>query len=157
MGPATRFAPSPTGLLHRGHAFSALSAYQRAKELGARFVLRIEDIDQTRCRPAYSEVLLDDLAWLGLSWETPVRRQSEHLEDYHAAIERRDYLDGEIQSLTDRLFSGDREALIGMMGPGAAIGQSPAFGGGPRLVTAVSVLAPCLSSKAARHDLLVDH
>jgi glutamyl-Q tRNA(Asp) synthetase len=86
MGPATRFAPSPTGLLHRGHGFSALSAYQRAKELGARFVLRIEDIDQTRCRPAYSEVLLDDLAWLGLSWEEPVRIQSQHMADYHGAL-----------------------------------------------------------------------
>ena len=86
MGPATRFAPSPTGLLHRGHAFSALSAYQWAKELGARFVLRIEDIDQTRCRPAYSEVLLDDLAWLGLTWEQPVRIQSQHMADYHGAL-----------------------------------------------------------------------
>ena len=88
MGPATRFAPSPTGLLHRGHAFSALSAYQRAKELGGRFVLRIEDIDQTRCRPAYTEALLDDLAWLGLRWEEPVRIQSQHMADYHAALGR---------------------------------------------------------------------
>lgn len=88
MGPATRFAPSPTGLLHRGHAFSALSAYQRAKELGGRFVLRIEDIDQTRCRPAYTEALLDDLAWLGLTWEQPVRIQSQHMADYHAALGR---------------------------------------------------------------------
>jgi len=86
MGPAIRFAPSPTGLLHRGHAFSALSAYQRAKDLGGRFVLRIEDIDQTRCRPAYTEALLDDLAWLGLSWEQPVRIQSQHMADYHAAL-----------------------------------------------------------------------
>jgi glutamyl-Q tRNA(Asp) synthetase len=88
MGPATRFAPSPTGLLHRGHAFSALSAYQRAKELGGRFVLRIEDIDQTRCRPAFTEALLDDLAWLGLRWEQPVRIQSQHMADYHAALGR---------------------------------------------------------------------
>ena len=88
MGPATRFAPSPTGLLHRGHAFSALSAYQRAKDLGGRFVLRIEDIDQTRCRPAFTEALLDDLAWLGLSWEQPVRIQSQHMADYHGALGR---------------------------------------------------------------------
>ncbi len=86
MGPATRFAPSPTGLLHRGHVFSALSAYQRAKELGGRFVLRIEDIDQTRCRPAFTEVLLDDLAWLGLIWEEPVRVQSQHMADYQGAL-----------------------------------------------------------------------
>ena len=88
MGLATRFAPSPTGLLHRGHAFSALSAYQRAKELGGRFVLRIEDIDQTRCRPAFTDALLDDLAWLGLSWEQPVRIQSQHMADYHGALGR---------------------------------------------------------------------
>lgn len=86
MGPATRFAPSPTGLLHRGHAFSALCAHQRAKELGGRFVLRIEDIDQTRCRPTFTEALLDDLAWLGLTWDQPVLIQSEHMADYHAAL-----------------------------------------------------------------------
>ena len=88
MGPATRFAPSPTGLLHRGHAFSALSAYQRANEIGGRFVLRIEDIDQTRCRPAFTEALFEDLTWLGLTWEQPVRIQSQHMADYHAALGR---------------------------------------------------------------------
>lgn len=88
MGLATRFAPSPTGLLHRGHAYSALCAYQRAKEIGGRFVLRIEDIDQTRCRPAYTDALLDDLTWLGLSWKQPVRIQSQHMADYHAALKQ---------------------------------------------------------------------
>lgn len=83
----TRFAPSPTGYLHRGHAFSALTAYRAAQEAGGRFLLRIEDIDATRCRPEYDAAILEDLAWLGLEWETPVRRQSEHLADYHAAIE----------------------------------------------------------------------
>ena len=83
----TRFAPSPTGLLHRGHAFSALTAYRAAQEAGGRFLLRIEDIDATRCRPEYDAAIFEDLAWLGLEWETPVRRQSEHLTDYHAAIE----------------------------------------------------------------------
>lgn len=87
MSFATRFAPSPTGLLHRGHAFSALTAFEAARAAGGRFVLRIEDIDATRSRPQYEAALLEDLAWLGLSWETPVRRQSEHLADYHAAIE----------------------------------------------------------------------
>lgn len=84
---ATRFAPSPTGFLHRGHAFSALTAFQAAQEAGGRFVLRIEDIDATRSRPEYEAAILEDLAWLGLEWEQPVRRQSEHLVDYHAAID----------------------------------------------------------------------
>lgn len=83
----TRFAPSPTGNLHRGHAFSALTAFQAARAAGGRFLLRIEDIDATRCRPEYDAAIFQDLAWLGLDWEQPVRRQSEHLADYHAAIE----------------------------------------------------------------------
>jgi glutamyl-Q tRNA(Asp) synthetase len=82
----TRFAPSPTGYLHRGHAFSALSAHQAARDAGGRFILRIEDIDATRRRPEYEAAILEDLAWLGLSWETPVRRQSEHMADYQAAL-----------------------------------------------------------------------
>ena len=84
---ATRFAPSPTGHLHRGHAFSALTAFDAARAEDGRFVLRIEDIDATRSRPEYETAILEDLAWLGLAWETPVRRQSEHLADYHAAID----------------------------------------------------------------------
>nr|WP_295105295.1 tRNA glutamyl-Q(34) synthetase GluQRS [uncultured Caulobacter sp.] len=87
MSLVTRFAPSPTGYLHRGHAFSALTAYRAAREAGGRFLLRIEDIDATRCRPEYDAAIFEDLAWLGLEWETPVRRQSEHLADFHAAIE----------------------------------------------------------------------
>lgn len=83
----TRFAPSPTGRLHKGHAFSALAAWSAAKAAGGRFVLRIEDIDPTRCRPEYEAGILKDLAWLGLDWETPVRRQSDHLDDYAAVIE----------------------------------------------------------------------
>jgi glutamyl-Q tRNA(Asp) synthetase len=84
----TRFAPSPTGYLHRGHAYSALTAFQAAREAGGRFLLRIEDIDTTRCRPEYDAAIFEDLAWLGLEWETPVRRQSEHLADYQGSIER---------------------------------------------------------------------
>lgn len=84
---ATRFAPSPTGRLHRGHAFSALTAWTAAKAAGGRFLLRIEDIDPTRCRPAYDAAIHEDLAWLGLDWETPVRRQSAHLSDYAAVID----------------------------------------------------------------------
>ncbi|MFC3068403.1 tRNA glutamyl-Q(34) synthetase GluQRS [Phenylobacterium soli] len=86
----TRFAPSPTGYLHRGHAFSALTAWEAARAapdpLGGRFLLRIEDIDRTRCRPEFEAALVEDLAWLGVSWETPVRRQSDHLEDYAGAL-----------------------------------------------------------------------
>lgn len=85
---ATRFAPSPTGLLHRGHAYSALTAFAAARAAAGRFVLRIEDIDATRCRPEFEAAIFEDLAWLGLDWETPVRRQSDHLADYHAALDR---------------------------------------------------------------------
>ncbi len=84
---ATRFAPSPTGRLHRGHAFSALTAWRAAKEAGGRFILRIEDIDPTRCRPDFEAGIYEDLTWLGLDWETPVRRQSDHLADYAVVVE----------------------------------------------------------------------
>jgi glutamyl-Q tRNA(Asp) synthetase len=84
----TRFAPSPTGHLHRGHAYSALTAAKLAADLGGRFILRIEDIDTARSRPQFEAAILEDLAWLGLDWPTPVRRQSEHLADYAAAIEQ---------------------------------------------------------------------
>ena len=84
----TRFAPSPTGLLHRGHAFSALNAWRAAREAGGKVVLRIEDIDATRCKPEFEAAIYEDLAWLGLEWDEPVRRQSEHMADYEAALER---------------------------------------------------------------------
>jgi len=74
----TRFAPSPTGLLHLGHAFSATTAFEAAE----RFILRIENLDAGRCRPEFEAAIFDDLAWLGLRWEAPVRRQSEHIADY---------------------------------------------------------------------------
>jgi glutamyl-Q tRNA(Asp) synthetase len=86
MSETTRFAPSPSGHLHLGHAFSALFAHERAG--GGGFLLRIEDIDSGRCRPEYEAALLEDLAWLGLVWEEPPRRQSDHLADYAAALER---------------------------------------------------------------------
>jgi glutamyl-Q tRNA(Asp) synthetase len=84
----TRFAPSPTGYLHKGHAFSALTAFDAARKAQGRFLLRIEDIDATRCRPEFEAAIYEDLAWLGLQWEAPVRRQSEHMADYDAALER---------------------------------------------------------------------
>ena len=84
----TRFAPSPTGRLHLGHAYSALFAAETARAAGGRFLLRIEDIDRTRYRLEFEEAILEDLAWLGLEWEEPVRRQSDHLADYRAALDR---------------------------------------------------------------------
>jgi len=84
----TRFAPSPTGRLHKGHAFSALLAFNRAQAAGGRFLLRIEDIDTTRCRPEFTHGIFEDLAWLGLSWAEPVRIQSQHFGDYQAALDR---------------------------------------------------------------------
>src|SRR3954466_8008189 len=82
----TRFAPSPTGRLHIGHACSALFACSKAKEAGGRFLLRIEDIDGARCRPEFEQGIYEDLSWLGLTWEEPVRRQSEHMDDYRRAL-----------------------------------------------------------------------
>ncbi|NVJ97920.1 MAG: tRNA glutamyl-Q(34) synthetase GluQRS [Alphaproteobacteria bacterium] len=87
-GFVTRFAPSPTGRLHKGHAYSALLAFARSRQEGGRFILRIEDIDTTRCRGDFVDGIYEDLAWLGLTWEQPVRRQSEHFVDYEAALER---------------------------------------------------------------------
>lgn len=84
----TRFAPSPTGRLHLGHAYSALVAFDAARDAGGRFLLRIEDTDQGRARPEFEAAIFDDLAWLGLAWETPVRRQSEHMDDYARALDR---------------------------------------------------------------------
>ncbi len=83
----TRFAPSPNGELHVGHAFSALFSERFARERGGRFLLRIEDIDVTRTRERYVEGILEDLRWLGLEWEKPVRRQSRHMDDYSAITE----------------------------------------------------------------------
>ena len=84
--PVFRFAPSPNGYLHLGHALSALINADLARESDGRLLLRIEDIDATRCRPEYEAAIYEDLAWLGLDWEIPVRRQSEHFDDYRAAL-----------------------------------------------------------------------
>jgi glutamyl-Q tRNA(Asp) synthetase len=83
----TRFAPSPTGYLHLGHAFSALVAWRRAREAGGRFLLRLEDIDTARCRPEFARAILEDLAWLGIDWDGEVRVQSRHLAEYRAALD----------------------------------------------------------------------
>jgi glutamyl-Q tRNA(Asp) synthetase len=83
----TRFAPSPTGYLHLGHAFAALTAWRRAREAGGRFLLRLEDIDPGRCRPEFADAILEDLAWLGLDWDGEVRVQSRHLTEYRATLD----------------------------------------------------------------------
>ena len=124
----TRFAPSPTGLLHMGHAFSALTAWTAARTAGGRFLLRIEDTDFTRCRSEYTEAVFEDLAWLGLDWETPVRHQSEHRADYDRALETlRD------QGLLYRCFRTRKERLVlAGVAPHADDPTDPAaFTGGP--------------------------
>ena len=87
MPPVFRFAPSPNGYLHLGHAYSALLNSDLAGQAGGRFLLRVEDIDATRCRPEFEHAMVQDLAWLGIAWENPVRRQSEHLAEYREALE----------------------------------------------------------------------
>lgn len=109
----TRFAPSPTGRLHRGHALSALTAWTAARAAGGRFLLRIEDIDPTRCRPEFEAGILEDMAWLGLDRDGPVRRQSEHLAEYAAVV---DVLDR--RGLMYRCFRTRKEILD-------AIGDAP--------------------------------
>jgi glutamyl-Q tRNA(Asp) synthetase len=86
--PVFRFAPSPNGELHLGHAFSALTDHQLSQRAGGRFLLRIEDIDPARCRPEFEAAIYDDLRWLGLTWEEPIRRQSEHMAEYADALAR---------------------------------------------------------------------
>ncbi len=88
--PVYRFAPSPNGHLHLGHALSALLNFEAAKASGGRFLLRIEDIDTLRCTDSLVADMLEDLAWLGIAWEEPVRRQSQHFEDYEKALARLD-------------------------------------------------------------------
>ncbi len=84
--PVFRFAPSPNGALHLGHAYSALLNAEMAARLGGRLLLRIEDIDMARCTPAFEQAIYDDLAWLGIGWEEPVRRQSEHFDAYRQML-----------------------------------------------------------------------
>ena len=120
----TRFAPSPTGYLHRGHAYSALTAFEAARRAGGRFLLRIEDIDRTRCRPEYEAAIREDLAWLGLAWETPVRIQSQHMAEYGAAL--RDLAD---RGLVYRCFKTRREVAEAI--ESAPHGAMEAYRGAP--------------------------
>jgi glutamyl-Q tRNA(Asp) synthetase len=104
MPPVFRFAPSPNGYLHLGHALSALLNADLARAAGGRLLLRIEDIDETRCRPDYEAAIYEDLAWLGIAWEQPVRRQSEYYGDYRAALARL-----EAMALTYRAYESRAE------------------------------------------------
>lgn len=106
-----RFAPSPNGYLHLGHALSALANFDLARSMGGRFLLRLEDIDGSRCRPEYEQAIYEDLAWLGIEWEQPVRRQSEHLNaslDALETLERRGLVFASFESRTEiqRLVEG---------------------------------------------------
>ena len=105
----TRFAPSPTGYLHLGHACSAFHVWDAARAAGGRVLLRIEDIDQTRCRPEYETAILEDLKWLGLQWDGPVRRQSEHFCEYEAVLD-----DLRRRGLVYRCFRTRREIAAAM-------------------------------------------
>ncbi|MBI4275351.1 MAG: tRNA glutamyl-Q(34) synthetase GluQRS [Rhizobiales bacterium] len=90
--PVFRFAPSPNGYLHLGHAFSALLNFDLARAASGKFLLRIDDIDTTRCRPEFEAAIYEDLHWLGVAWEKPVRHQSQHFDDYRAALAKLDAL-----------------------------------------------------------------
>ncbi|HZK98665.1 MAG TPA: tRNA glutamyl-Q(34) synthetase GluQRS [Caulobacteraceae bacterium] len=149
----TRFAPSPTGLLHLGHAFSALTAFDAARMADGEMLLRIEDIDATRCRAEFETAIVRDLAWLGAEWPLPVRRQSDHLAAYRDALGRL-----RARGLIYRCFRTRREVM-------EDIGRAPdaviaAFAGGPaplaeeeRLVAAGAPFAWRLSLTAARAAL----
>lgn len=128
MAFVTRFAPSPTGRLHRGHAFSALTARTAARQAGGRFLLRIEDTDFTRCRQEYEAAVIEDLTWLGLDWEMPVRRQSEHRADYDAALDRLRHM-----GVLYRCFRTRKQlmALAGMAPHADDPADALAFAGGP--------------------------
>jgi glutamyl-Q tRNA(Asp) synthetase len=154
----TRFAPSPTGYLHKGHAFSALTAFAAAEAEGGRFILRIEDIDSTRVRPEYDAAVMEDLQWLGLRWEEPVRRQSEHLGDYQAGLGRL-----QAQGLVYRCFRTRKEVLDEIARAPHGPGEGPehqVFRGGPletaeeaRRLEAGEPFAWRLSLDAARASL----
>jgi glutamyl-Q tRNA(Asp) synthetase len=149
----TRFAPSPTGLLHLGHAFAALCVHDRARAEGWRMLLRIEDIDTTRCRPGFETALLEDLRWLGIAWEEPVRRQSDHMDDYAAALDQL-----RARGLVYRCFRTRRE--IAAASASAPHGPACAEPGGPlpdeeeqALLEAGRAYAWRLSLDAARQTL----
>lgn len=115
----TRFAPSPTGFLHIGHAYAAFQAFRGAEEAAGECLLRIEDIDQTRCRREYDAAITEDLEWLGFSWPQPVRRQSDHYSDYVGALRQLD-----AQGLVYRCFLTRKQLTADLERRGIA--KSPA-------------------------------
>lgn len=120
----SRFAPSPTGRLHLGHAYAALVVEEAARAAGGDWLLRIEDIDQTRCRPEFETAIFEDLAWLGLRWPEPVRIQSQHFDDYAAALSRL----GEMNAIY-RCFKTRKEILEEIQrAPHDAAGDAPEGG-----------------------------
>ena len=120
----TRFAPSPTGYLHLGHAFSALTAFEAAQARDGEFILRVEDIDHTRCRPAFEAAIYEDLAVLGLAWPSPVLRQSNHLADYQSALDR--LRDRGVVYADVRTRKGQAESALGAPQDGDTQGDEPA-------------------------------
>ncbi len=121
MPPVFRFAPSPNGYLHLGHALSVLLNAKLAAAAGGRLLLRIEDIDEARCKPEFEAAIYEDLAWLGVAWEEPVRRQSDHLAEYRAALAKLDamglvYPAFESRSEIARIVA-EREAASGQPWP----------------------------------------
>ncbi|WP_084420858.1 tRNA glutamyl-Q(34) synthetase GluQRS [Henriciella litoralis] len=149
----TRFAPSPTGRLHLGHAASAFHVWQAAERAGGTVLLRIEDIDQTRCKPEFTKAILEDLAWLGFSWDGPVRIQSEHFADYEAVTH-----DLARRGLAYRCFLTRRE--IGELQAKRGLPPSAPYTGAPlpaeeeaRRLEQGEPFAWRLSLEAARADL----
>jgi glutamyl-Q tRNA(Asp) synthetase len=148
--PVFRFAPSPNGHLHLGHAFSALNNFEMARAAGGCFLLRMEDIDQTRCRPDYEAAIYEDLRWLGVCWEEPVRRQSEHFGDYSAALARLDSLGLIYPSFESRgeiaRMIAERESAHGLPWPRDPDG-SPLYAGNARSLSAAQRRASMQSGK----------
>lgn len=138
--PVLRFAPSPNGLLHLGHAHSALENEALAAALGGRLLLRVEDIDTTRCRPEFETAMIDDLAWLGVAFEMPPRRQSEHLPVYRDALARLDAMGLVFASFESRgelkALAADREAKSGRPWPKDPDGAPLYAGAGASLTAA---------------------
>ena len=135
--PVFRFAPSPNGFLHLGHAYSALLNFDLARKSGGRFLLRIEDIDPVRCRPEFEAAMFEDLEWLGIAWEQPVRRQSEHLDAYsdglkrlehegliYSAFESRSQIKALVQ-VKDKISAWPRDPDNGPLYPGEAKSMPP--------------------------------
>lgn len=156
--PVFRFAPSPNGALHLGHAFSALFTHAMARKFGGRLLLRIEDIDRDRCRPEFEAWIYEDLAWLGIAWETPVRRQSEHFDAYAAALARLDALGviypcfasrKEIAAAHAARIAGSRDATAGQGGEAPDATDSD---GAPGAASSASAERTAITPTAAATD-----